>query len=165
MAVNCFLKIEGPPLEGESSHAGHEGEIDVLSWSWGVTQSGTMHTGAGGGAGKANVQDLHITKHVDSASPNLLQWCCSGKQFEKATLICRKASGTDGEHVPYLTVEMEKLIITSVQSGGSDGQDMFSESLTLNFGQYKAKYTPQNDDGTAGSEIEAGWNIRANEAL
>ena len=37
----------------------------MLAWSWGVSQSGTMHIGTGGGAGKANVQDLSITKYVD----------------------------------------------------------------------------------------------------
>jgi type VI secretion system secreted protein Hcp len=165
MAVNCFLKIEGPDLEGESQHTGHEGEIDVIGWSWGVTQSGTMQLGTGGGAGKANVQDLQISKRTDLATPNLLKWCCAGKQFEKATLTCRKASGEDGEPVPYLTIEMEKVIITSVNCGGSDGQELFNEGVTLNFAQFTSKYTPQNDDGTPGSEVEAGWNIRANEAI
>lgn len=165
MAVNCFLKIEGPDLAGESVHVGHEEEIDVIGWSWGVSQSGTMQLSSGGGAGKANVQDMQLTKRTDAATPNLLKWCCAGKQFEKAVLTCNKASGEDSEPVPYLTIEMEKVIITSVTTGGSEGQELFTEGVALNFAQYTTKYTPQNDDGTPGSEVEGGWNIRTNEAL
>jgi type VI secretion system secreted protein Hcp len=164
MAVSVFLKFDGPSMEGESSVAGHEGEMDILAWNWGVTQSGTMQLGTGGGAGKANFQDLHVTKRVDKASPNLMQWCAGGRQFEKATLTCRKASGSESEPVPYVAVEMEKVIITSFQFGGADGQDLFNESLSLNFSKYNMKYTPQKDDGSPDSEVEAGWNIRTNES-
>ena len=60
------------------------GEIDVLSWSWGLSQSGTMHTGGGGGSGKVNVQDLTLTKWVDKASPVLMQYAMTGNQFPTA---------------------------------------------------------------------------------
>ena len=49
MAVDFFLKIDGIP--GESTDAKHKDEIDVLSWSWGANQTGTMSYGGGGGAG------------------------------------------------------------------------------------------------------------------
>src|SRR5687767_8871407 len=115
MAVECFLKIEGPDLSGESQADEHEEEIDVLSWSFGASQTGTMHTATGGGAGKANVRDLSIVKNVDAATPNLLLYCVSGVQFEKATLTCRKVGG-DGSKVPYLTVQMDNVIITDVST-------------------------------------------------
>jgi len=53
MAVDMFLKIDD--IEGESVDDVHAGEIDILSWSWGMSQSGTTHTGPGGGAGKVNL--------------------------------------------------------------------------------------------------------------
>ena len=76
MAVDFLLKING--VDGESKISGHEGEIDVLAWSWGMSQTGTMHVGGGGGAGKVDVQDISLTKYVDKATPNahenVLQW-------------------------------------------------------------------------------------------
>ena len=51
MASDIFAKIG--TIKGESTDAKHQGEIDVLSWAWGVTQSGSMAYGGGGGAGKA----------------------------------------------------------------------------------------------------------------
>jgi type VI secretion system secreted protein Hcp len=161
MAVECFLKIEGPDLKGESKADKFADQIDVLAWSWGATQSGTMHVGTGGGAGKANVNDLSITKWVDKASANLMQAVISGKQFNKATLTCRKAGGDNP--VDYLKIEMEKVIITSLSTGGSGGSDQFTENLSLNFAQYKMSYTPQKDDGSADSVVgPVGWNVREN---
>jgi type VI secretion system secreted protein Hcp len=55
MAVDMFLKVDG--IEGESQDEKHAKEIDVLSWSWGMSQSGTSHMGGGGGGGKVAVQD------------------------------------------------------------------------------------------------------------
>ncbi|MDY0041166.1 MAG: type VI secretion system tube protein Hcp, partial [Desulforhabdus sp.] len=77
MAVDMTLKISD--LEGESVIKGHEKEIDVLAWSWGMTQSGSMHIGGGGGTGKLSVQDLSFTKNKDRATPNLIKHCSNGK--------------------------------------------------------------------------------------
>ena len=44
MAVDMFLKIGD--IEGESTDDKHGKEIDVLAWSWGMSQSGTTHMAA-----------------------------------------------------------------------------------------------------------------------
>ena len=49
MAVDMFLKMDG--IKGESVDDKHKDEIDVLSWSWGMSQSGSAHMGGGAGAG------------------------------------------------------------------------------------------------------------------
>ena len=46
MAVDQFLKIDS--LEGESKDKKYAKWIDVLAWSWGMSQSGTTHVGRGG---------------------------------------------------------------------------------------------------------------------
>ena len=81
MAVDIFIKIGD--IKGESMDKAHKDEIDVLNWSWGMAQSGNMHVGGGGGAGKVNIQDLSLTKYVDKASPNLMMHCASGKQAQQ----------------------------------------------------------------------------------
>ncbi len=71
MAVDMFLKLDG--VTGESADSKHKNEIDILSWSWGASQSGTTHMGSGGGGGKVSVQDLHLTKYLDKSSPTLFK--------------------------------------------------------------------------------------------
>lgn len=157
MAVDMFIKIGD--VDGESKDDAHENDIDVLAWSWGMSQSGSAHTGGGAGAGKVNVQDLSFTKYVDKASPNLMLACCNGKHYDKALLTVRKA----GENpVEYLKVTMSDLIIASVSTGGSGGEDRLTENVTLNFGMVKVEYTPQTDKGAADAVVEMGWNIAKN---
>jgi type VI secretion system secreted protein Hcp len=157
MAVDMFLKIEG--LEGESVDKTHNKEIDVLAWSWGMSQSGTMHMGKGGGAGKASFQDISVTKWIDSSSANLQQKCVEGDHFETATLTVRKA-GKDP--LEYLVIEMKQIIVTSVSTGGSGGEDKLTENVSLNFKEFKTIYTPQKEDGTGEAAKEFAWNIAEN---
>jgi len=158
MAVDMFIKIGD--IEGESADDAHGGEIDVLAWSWGMSQSGSMHVGGGGGSGKVNVQDLSLTKFVDKSSANLMLHCCNGKHIPECTLVVRKA----GENpVEYVTIVLTDCLVSSVSTGGSGGEDRLTENVTLNFGTVKVSYQPQGKDGAAdGGAIEMGWNIEKN---
>lgn len=160
MAVDMFLKIGD--IKGESADKKHPNEVDVLSWSWGLSNSGTTHTGRGGGAGKANVQDLSFTKYVDSASHALLEACSNGKHYPKANLVVRKAGGK-GAPIEYIKIEMEEVLITSVATGGSGGQDRLTENVTLNFAKVKFEYTPQKADGTPDATKTMKYNIAEND--
>ena len=157
MAVDMFLELEG--IEGESVDSVHAGKIDVLAWSWGLSQSGTTHMGGGGGAGKVSVQDLSITKYVDKSSPNLFMHCCDGTHIPKASLIVRKAGKTALE---YIKVNMEEIIVTSLSTGGSGGEDRLTENVVLNFAKVTFIYNPQDPTGAGVGEIPKTWNIAAN---
>jgi type VI secretion system secreted protein Hcp len=157
MAVDMFMKIDD--IKGESLDKTHKDSIQVLAWSWGATQSGTTHMGGGGGSGKVNVQDLSFTKYIDGSSPNLIKACCNGKHFKQALLTVRKA----GENpVEYVKIKLQDVLISSLSTGGSGGEDRLTENVTLNFSKFEFDYTGQKADGTAGSPIPATWNIAAN---
>ena len=157
MAVDMFIKIGD--LKGEASDSSHKEEIDVLSWSWGMSQSGTTHMGGGGGSGKVSVQDLSFTKYIDKSSPNLLLGCCNGKHHPEAKLTIRKAGGSA---VEYIKLTMKEVLIGSVSNGGSGGEDRLTEHVTLNFAEFKIEYTPQKPDGTGDAAVEAAWKIAEN---
>jgi type VI secretion system secreted protein Hcp len=157
MAVDMFIKIGD--LKGESVDDKHKEEIDVLAWSWGMSQSGTTHLGTGGGAGKGKGEDISFTKYVDKSSPNLMQYCCNGKHFAEALLTVRKAGETPLE---YLKLTLKDLMITAVSTGGSGGEDRLTENVTLNFSQFKVEYTPQKKDGTGDAAVTIGWDVAKN---
>ena len=157
MAMDMFIKIGD--LKGESVDKKHAGEIDVLAWSWGVSNSGSAHVGGGAGAGKANVQDLSFTKYIDKSTPDLMLAACNGKHYPTATLIVRKAGETPLE---YLTITLTELIVTSVSTGGSGGEDRLTENVTLNFAAVKLDYIEQKKDGSAGDKPSMNWNIAEN---
>jgi type VI secretion system secreted protein Hcp len=159
MAVDFFLELDG--IKGEAQDKAHKDKIDVLSWSWGASQSGTTHMGGGSGSGKAYFQDLNITKYVDKSTPVLLQYLSTGKHIAKGTLFVRKAAGDSP--VEYIKVEIKDIIVSNLSTGGSGSDDRITESCTLNFGEYKYIYTEQKPDGSKGAAPEFAWDIAASE--
>jgi type VI secretion system secreted protein Hcp len=152
--VDNFLKIEG--VNGESQRKGYEGQIDVLSWSIGGSQSGTTHSGTGGGAGKVNLQDFTFIHYVDKASPALFKALVSGEHFTRVKLTVRQA----GEHrYTPIKIVMASVIVTSLNTGGSAGDEKLTETVTLNFQQISYTYRKQKPDGSSGSPITECWDI------
>jgi type VI secretion system secreted protein Hcp len=161
MALDIFLKIDS--IEGESQDKKHAKEVDVLAWSWGVSQSGSFHSGGGGGAGKASFQDLSFTKYTDKATTKLLKAVSSGQHIKDAVLTVRKSGGD--EPVEYLIITMTEVMITNYSTGASGGEDRITENCTLNFAKVETKYTPQSGTGGGGSAMTFGWNIKENTKL
>ena len=159
MAVDMFIKIDN--VKGEAQDKVHKDEIDVLAWSWGMSQSGTMHTGAGGGGGKVSIQDISLTKWIDKSTPILMEYCSNGKQYKEAKLTVRKAGGKNP--LEYLIITMTDVIVTSVSTGGSGGEDRLTENVSLNFAAVKIDYQAQKPDGSKdGGPVKYGWDIAAN---
>jgi type VI secretion system secreted protein Hcp len=149
------------PLKGESQVKGFEDQIQVLAWSWGLSQTGTTHHGTGGGAGKVNVQDLSFTHFVDTSSPRLVEACCKGTHYDEATLTMRKAGGSP---LPYLTIKLKDIIVTSVSTGGSGGEDQQTENVTLNFAAFEMSYQAQdNKGGKKGGAVDIKYDIAKND--
>lgn len=154
MPANYFLKFT-PEEKGESKQASFEGQIEILSFSWGVSQAGGYSYGQGGGVAKANVQDLSVSFRQCKASPKFMMHCALGKHFDDAKLTCLKAAGEGQEK--YLEITMTDVIISSYQTGGS-GDDMPIESMSLNFAKVKEEYYEQDDMGVVKSAGVGSYN-------
>lgn len=155
MAVDVFLKLGD--IKGESKDSKHPGEIDVLSWSWGISQPASMAAGGGRGAGKANFSDLTFMHALDKASPVLMQKCASGDHIPEGTLVSRKAGKGQQE---YLIIKMNEILITSIQPSGSSEHPL--ESVSLSCGKIDLEYKPQKDDGSLDAGLHFVYDIKAN---
>lgn len=155
MAVDMFLKIDG--FQGESKADKHKDEIDVLSFSWGATQSGTFAGGGGGGAGKVSMQDFHFTKTLDKSSPKLMLACAQGTHIKSGILTCRKA-GKDQQE--YLKVTFSDLLISSYSNNGADGAGVPMDSISFNFSKIEVEYKEQKADGTLGGAVKAHYDLK-----
>jgi type VI secretion system secreted protein Hcp len=102
---------------------------------------------------------MSITKYVDNASPKLQLFCCNGKHLDEAVLVVRKAGG---KALEYIKVTMTDVIVTSISTGGSGGEDRLTENVSLNFATVKFGYTPQKEDGSGGVEVDYTWKISEN---
>jgi type VI secretion system secreted protein Hcp len=160
-ASDYFLKLD--KIEGESGDAAHKNEIQVESFSWGVSQAGSFDAGGGGGSGRASFQDFHFVMKVSKASPKLMLACATGDHIGSAKLTCRKAGGEQHE---YLTITMTDIMVTSFQTGGSGGSDVIPmEQISLGYSKVEFEYKDQKADGTPGSPIKTGYDLKANKKI
>jgi type VI secretion system secreted protein Hcp len=146
----AFLDI--PTIPGESTDTAHRNQIDVLSWSEGVT--GGAGSACGGAAGgKATFNEFTITKRVDKASPPLMLAGALGTNLGTITLHVAKQS------VDYLTFKLDNALVSSTKVSWKNGDEGPTESVTFVFGALEISYTPQNPDGTPGSPVITCFNL------
>jgi type VI secretion system secreted protein Hcp len=155
MAADIFAKLGD--IKGESLDDKHKGEIEVLSYSWGVTNAGSLGAGTGSGAGKATFLDLSIAPKTDKASPVLMQACATGTHIKEATITHRKAGKGQQE---YLVIKMNDIIITGVAPSESSGE-AGSEIVTLAFAKVDFEYKPQKADGSLDAGIHFKYDLKA----
>ena len=159
MATDIFAKIGD--IKGESLDSKHKDEVEVLSWSWGVQQSGTMAHGGGGGEGKASFNDFNFVHHVDKASPVLLKACATGEHIKEATITVRKAGKGQQE---FLIIKMTDVIITGVNPSGAADAAATAEHVALQFAKVDLEYKPQKADGSLDAGIHFKYDLKANKA-
>ena len=180
---DAFLKLDG--IKGESADSKHKGEIDIESFSWGMSQTGVSATGGGGGAGKVKVHDISFQKKTDASSPLLFLNCANGAHIKEATFVVRKAGGTQLE---FLKIKLTDVLISSYKPHGTDGtidwgdgsagtaaddwqaqtveNQIPSETFSLNYAKIEYSYQAQGADGKAqGGPIVAGWDVKANKKV
>jgi type VI secretion system secreted protein Hcp len=154
-AQDYFLKIDG--IQGESKADKHKDEIDIQSFSWGASQSGTFAVGGGGGAGKVSMQDFHFTMPNNKASPALFLACAQGDHIKNATLTCRKAGKEQQE---YLKVTMSDILVSSFQTGGSGGDIVPTDQISLNFAKIEVEYKEQDAAGKLLGQVKKWFDLK-----
>jgi type VI secretion system secreted protein Hcp len=158
VAADIFAKIGD--IKGESPDDKHKDEIEVLSFSWGVT-SLSAPGGPGTAAGKPAFQDLSITHNFDKASPLLLKACATGMHLKEATITHRKAGKGQQE---FLIIKMSDVIITGVQHGGGSGQTA-AETVNLTFAKVDLEYRPQKADGSMDAGLHFKYDLKTNKTF
>jgi type VI secretion system secreted protein Hcp len=126
------------------------GQFEVLSFSWGLSNSGSAQVGGGAGAGKANIQDVSLTKLTDTLTPALFIGIASGKHYSSASLTY-----SDNKGNPILKLAMEEVMLTSLSLGGSSGGSALTENLTLTFARVTLSY------GNASGSWDVAGNVGA----
>lgn len=156
--MDHFIKFDGVDgVDGESTHQDHKGEIEVLSWSWGLSAPEHAGSGGGGRVGRATPGQFTFTHLYDKASPVLASLAAAGRHVKQAFLTSRRAG--DGQK-DFLKVTMTDVLITGVdQVGDEDGID---ESVTASAGHITFEYRQTTNKSTVGSPVVFDWDIVKN---
>ena len=82
-----------------------------------------------------------------------------GTHIDKCVLLVRKAG--EGQH-KYIEITMDEVIVTSLSTGGSGGEDRLTENVTLNFASVAFDYFKQDAKGAVASAGIFKWKIAEN---
>lgn len=154
-AVDFYLRMDG--IEGESTDAKHKGEIDVLAWSWGLSNTGMASSGSGVPAGLPTIQDLQFTARLSKASPRLFHACARGQHIAQARLSAVRAGNKPAE---FLTLTLSEVRVSSYQTGGSEDAEVVPvDQVSLSFAGLQMEYRAQKADGSFDTPVVAGWDL------
>lgn len=154
-----YIKLDG--IDGESKDSKHKNWVDVLNFNYAVSQSSSMFTGGGGGVGKASFDALSFTHYVDKATPNLLQYCASGKHIGTVQVSCCKVGDGSQE---YMHITLTDCLVTHAGPSGSSDDARVKETVSLSYSKIEVKVKEQNADGSMGAEITGHWDVKQNQA-
>lgn len=155
MPATTFLKFD-PEIKGESSAKGYEGQIEVIDYRFGVTQTGGFSFAKGGTRVQSNLEDLTIVFRMCAASPKLMQYCASGKHLTKATLTALKAAGDNP--AKYLEITLTDVVVSGYHTGSGNDQDVPHDVISLNFAKIDQEYFATDNKGVATSAGKGTWN-------
>lgn len=160
--VPYFLKIEG--IAGESTDAKHKGEIEVESFSWGVSQSASPSpAGGSGGAGKASLEDLHVVTPFSAASPRLFEACATGRHLPSAVLTGRRGGGK--AQLEFVTLTLSDVLVRAYRSGAPSAEVVPSDEFSLACSKLQIEHKAQSPTGAPGVTTVAGFDIARNQKL
>jgi type VI secretion system secreted protein Hcp len=163
LSTDYYLKIEG--IEGESQVVGHAQEIQMFSWGFGVTQTGTAELGSGmSSSGRANFQDFQFNKLMDKASPKLCLALCTGEVFDKAWLYARRIGQKSAKPLDYMVVEFEKVVISSYHFAGAGEGGVPQESLSFTFAKVSFNYR-EIKDGQPQGPVSGRFDLKLSKAF
>jgi type VI secretion system secreted protein Hcp len=152
--MDHYIKFDG--VEGESLSKDHKGEIEVLSWSWGLSSPAPSSSG-GSGARRATPQQFTFTHLYDKASPVLASLAAAGRHVKQAWLSSRRAGQGQKD---FLKVTMSDVLITGVHHEGDAAG--ISETVTASARRITFEYRQTNSKGSLGPAVAFDWDIAKN---
>jgi type VI secretion system secreted protein Hcp len=153
----AYIKFDG--IDGEAQDKGHEKWSNIHSFNQGLQKPGSGATGVGRRRGDVILEDIHVIKELDKASPKIAEAVCNGKVFAKVE-IHLTASYTDAARVTYYAYELKNVLVTSYSiSGSGQSEDAPSESIALNFEEIKVTYTETDSTGKKKGNVEYQWKV------
>jgi type VI secretion system secreted protein Hcp len=145
--ADVFLHVQtkrAGKVKGESVSPGHEDDIEVTAWQWGVSANAAL--GGTAATARRSYQALTVHKSLDTATTALLAALATNDEVKEARLTLRRAGG---EQEDFFSITLKDARIASLQhSGETDGGTR--ETVTIAFTKVQVEYRPQRTSGLRG---------------
>jgi type VI secretion system secreted protein Hcp len=158
--ADMFIRFDG--VDGESQQKGLEKWIELQTFSMSSAAAGSTVVGGGSGVGKPSIHGVNFSTVAGKHTPAIAQKYFKGEHFPTVEVKFIKQTGNASAET-YYHLKMEKVFVTSMQNGKSDGS-LGSESMSLTAETYEQEYFHQGADGKLTSVGKTKYNEKTNEA-
>lgn len=155
MAVDYFLKLNG--IQGESQDTNPKDEIQIMTWSWGASNTSSVAGTGGSGAGKVDLSDFNVTTFFDKSTPKLFKTIAVGTHIQNGTMNAIK-SGANNK--PYLKVDFTEMFVTGLQMSASS--EIPSVNISFTYNTIKVDYSVQDENGNVKSTGPIQYSTKEN---
>ena len=142
--ADAAIYIKIPDVPGEVTTQGYEGAIELNSFSFGVDREIKKFGEKGGtediNIGVGELQEVTITKILDSASAKLAQFAINGKSLGTAEIFFVEV-GSEGPPRTYLQYKLDRVFVKSWSTSG-DADDRPTEEVAFYYNKISFAYTP-----------------------
>lgn len=159
--MSIFMNYDG--ITGESSDSNHQGWMDIDELQWGVTRRITAASSTQNDreSATAEISDLVVSRHMDSATPSLFIESCCGNGKDVVIHLTKTGSGSGAD--VYMEYTLKNALISNYHvNATSQDSERPTESLTISFVDVEVKYTPYDEDGKAQAAIAVGYDTATN---
>lgn len=140
----------------------------IQNFGFGVTNPTNVGSGTGGlGSGRAEFEKFTATKATDTGTCPLILACCTGDHIDEIVVVLRKAgatSKTSGD--TFVQMTFSHCLVEGITWEGSDGDEAFSDNLTIAYAAMKFEYWQQDMKGNLtkgkGLQGEMAWDQTKN---
>lgn len=161
---DMYLVIDG--IKGESADTKFPAPNMVIqSFSFGASNpSSISNSSGGGGSSKGMPSSINIIKDCDAGDPYIFMATLVGNHYPKATLVCRKAGGTQ---MVFFQIDLTEVFISNynISGSGGGGGDVPGTSFSMSFKSIVVSYTPQDAKGAKGTLIKQGYDVVTQKAV
>jgi len=140
-ATEIFLKFT-PTIAGTATDKNHAGQIQLQTFSAGVSNTGSP-SGGGGGAGKPTCEAIGATKGIDQATPPLWRAAFTGQHYQSAQIDFQRSGSIP---LVFLKYELSDVVVASTEDAGSTN-DFGEETIALRWSKVKVTYSMQSPTG------------------
>lgn len=144
---DIFLSVQtkrAGKVAGESVAVGHENEIQLRGWSWGMSASSAI--GSTQATARRSYKALTVVKSIDAATTPLMSALATNDEVKEARLSMRKAGGQQDD---YFVVTLNGARVASVDHVVS-AEGTSTESVAFTFTKIRVEYYPQQGSGQRG---------------
>jgi type VI secretion system secreted protein Hcp len=147
IGVDCFLSLKtkrAGKIKGESSTAGHEDDIELTGFSWGVASASAI--GSGQATARRQYRPLVVSKGIDSSSTGLASALATNDEVKEAVLTLRKSGGAA---LDYVTIKISSGRVTDIEID-VDVNGVPIEKVTFVYTVIDIEYKRQQATGGSG---------------